>query len=269
VLNVADGVVIILERITHYILLMTDLSNFTAWFRVGIKRSFCSLAGAATLLTLSVGCVDPTDYRVFTPTTPPGIPLPPEPVRDRVLSTAAEDLNIPQSELGTLRITEELWSDGCLGIALADEVCLQALVEGWQIEVVHEGQNWFYRTDATGETVRQSFLENNLPPSLSELVLSAAQRDVQRDARTATEQLKIVRAEPRTWNGCLGVEEPNVVCQSIFIYGWRVSVLGEDQLLVYHTDMLGTQIKLNLLQPSAQSDQAPHPAWPQPSSITP
>ncbi|MEO0770408.1 MAG: hypothetical protein AAFY72_13440 [Cyanobacteria bacterium J06649_4] len=231
------------------------------------------LAGAAAILTLSVGCVNSSDYRVFTPTTPPGIPLPPEPVRDRTLATAAADLNIPQSELGTLRITEETWPDGCLGIGLANEVCLQALVEGWQIEVVHEGQNWFYRTDATGETVRQSFLENNLPPSLSELVLTAAQREIQRDpqrgGRTATEQLQIVRAEPRTWNDCLGLEEPNVICQRVPIYGWRVSVIGDNQLLIYHTDMIGKQIKRNLRYASVPSDLAPHQAWPQPSSLTP
>lgn len=230
---------------------MTDLSHFTTPFRSSIKKPLHSLAGAATVLTLLVGCVDPVDHRIFNPTTPPGVPLPPDSVRDRTLATAAEDLNVPQSELGTLRITEETWSDSCLGIGQADEICLQSLVDGWQIEVVHDGQNWFYRTDATGETVRQSFLNNNLPPSLSELVLSAAAKD----ANTQKEQLEIVRAEPRTWNGCLGIEEPNTACSQVVIYGWKVTVMGEDRLLVYHTDMLGYQVKLNFLQNSAQSNQ--------------
>lgn len=230
---------------------MTDLSHFTTRFRIGRQQPLHSLAGAIAIFTLLVGCVDPVNHRVFHPTTPLGIPLPPDSVRDRTLATAAEDLDIPQSELGTLRITEETWSDGCLGIGRADEVCLQSLVDGWQIEVVHEGQNWFYRTDATGETIRQSSLNNNLPPSLSDLVLSAAVED----AEVRKEQLEIVRAEPRTWNGCLGMGEPTTTCSQVLIYGWKVSVIDENRLWIYHTDMLGYQVKLNPLQNSVQSDQ--------------
>ncbi|MGD1896327.1 MAG: hypothetical protein ACFB16_05165 [Phormidesmis sp.] len=230
---------------------MTDLLHFTTRFKSSVKKPLYLFAGAAIGLTLLVGCVDPVEHRVFHPTTPPGVPLPPNSVRDRTLSTAAEDLALPQSELGTLRITEETWSDGCLGIGQANEVCLQSLVEGWQIEVVHEGQSWFYRTDSTGETVRQSFLNNNLPPSLSELVLNAAAKD----ARARKEQLEIVKAEPRTWDGCLGIEEPTTACSQVLIYGWKVTVIGENRLLVYHTDMLGYQVKLNFLQNSASSNQ--------------
>lgn len=246
---------------TFYLLhfLMTDLLHVTAHFIVGLKKtfrqplkkSFCVMASAATVLTLVAGCVDPGEYKVFNPTTPAGIPLPPDSVSDRVLASAAADLGLPQAELGTLRVTKETWSDGCLGIGLANEGCLQSLVEGWQLEVVHEGQSWFYRTDVTGETVRQSFLENNLPPSLSELVLTTAAKD----SSVAKEQLQVARAEPRMWDSCLGIEETNVACQQIFIYGWRVTVIGENRLLVYHTDMLGYQIKLDFLQNSAQPNQ--------------
>ncbi|MEM8505891.1 MAG: hypothetical protein AAF716_22395 [Cyanobacteria bacterium P01_D01_bin.1] len=221
---------------------MTKRLQATAYFRR------LPTSPVATALTLSVvvgtvtGCITP-DYTAFPDHgTPVSVPLPPEPVSDRVLATAAQDLGLPQSELSILRVNEETWTDGCLGIGLPDEGCLQTLIEGWQLEVFHDSQSWFYRTDATGESVRQSYLDNNLPPSLSEIVLSKAAMDND----TARESLEVFKAEPRTWDGCLGIEEHNQVCPQAVYFGWRVTVVGENQLLVYHTDMLGYQVRLNL-----------------------
>ncbi|MGD1905788.1 MAG: hypothetical protein ACFB0C_07320 [Leptolyngbyaceae cyanobacterium] len=169
------------------------------------------------------------------------MPLPPSSVSDLVLTTAAQDLDIPRADLSLLRANEETWTDGCLGIGLPDEGCLQVLVEGWQLEVVYDNQSWFYRTDATGDTVRQSYLDNNLPPSLSELVLTSAAID----SEIPQERLEIIRAEPRDWNGCLGLEKPGEACTQVRIFGWQVMVIGENRLLIYHTDMIGYQIRLN------------------------
>ncbi|MEL6160015.1 MAG: hypothetical protein AAFR18_12410 [Cyanobacteria bacterium J06627_32] len=212
-----------------------------------LKKLSFSTGGIALTLAVLTGCVTPGDPNIFNPTTPPGIPLPPNSVSDRVLEMAAEDLSIPESELGILRVNEETWPDGCLGIGTANEGCLQALVEGWQLEVVHGNQSWFYRTDSTGATVRQSYLENNLPPSLGSLVLSQAVKDT----GISQEQLDIVRAEPRVWDGCLGVEDNGTSCPQVRYFGWRVTLISDDRLLVYHTEMLGYQIRLNRLQNTA------------------
>lgn len=78
--------------------------------------------------------------------------------------------------LGKLKITEskqETWPNGCLGLAEPDQICTQALVEGWRV-VVSDGQKtWVYRTDGAGKVVR---LENqnvsvNSPKS-SQLLVS-------------------------------------------------------------------------------------------------
>ncbi|MEM1279656.1 MAG: hypothetical protein AAGG53_06415, partial [Cyanobacteria bacterium P01_H01_bin.152] len=145
-----------------------------------------------------------------------------------------------------LRVHEETWTDGCLGIGSPYESCLHAIVGGWQVEVVLNNRSWFYRTDATGNTVRQSYLENNLPPSLSDSVLTAAAAD----SGIVKERLEIVRAEPRDWSGCLGLEKPGQACSQVRIFGWRVMVIGENRLMVYHTDMIGYQIRLNAQETS-------------------
>lgn len=214
---------------------------------LSFQRLFPLTTGAALAISLVTGCVLPATPSNPNSRNPTDVPLPPESVSHSVLTTASQDLGLPQSVLSLLRVNEETWPDGCLGVGSPYESCLQALVDGWQVEVVYNNQSWFYRTDATGDTVRQSYLENNLPPSLGDQVLNSAAND----SGTAREQLEIVRAEPRDWsNGCLGLEKPGEACTEVLIFGWQVTVISENRLMVYHTDMTGYQIRLNVQEPS-------------------
>lgn len=67
-------------------------------------------------------------------------------------------LSIPQVRL--VAASRQTWSDGCLGIAAPDEICTQALVEGWLIRLMANGDIYDYRTNATGSVFR---LANNQP----------------------------------------------------------------------------------------------------------
>lgn len=231
------------SSVTSYSPKMTRSSRLKADLR-SVSQLSVATALAFGLVT---GCVLPAEPGDPNSRTPKDVPLPPIAVTNRVLTTAAEDLGLSQADLSWLRVNEETWTDGCLGIGSPYESCLQALVDGWQVEVVYNNQSWFYRTDATGNTVRQSYLENNLPPSLGDLVLNSAATD----SGTAREQLEIVRAEPRDWsNGCLGLEKPGEACPEVMIFGWQVTVISENRLLIYHTDMTGYQIRLNVQEPS-------------------
>ncbi|MEO0374604.1 MAG: hypothetical protein AAF329_08270 [Cyanobacteria bacterium P01_A01_bin.17] len=209
-------------------------------FRANYQTLSKLLTGAALSFSLVTGCVMPIDPGDPGARTLPDVPLPPDAVINKVLAVAAQDLGLPQSTLSWLRVNDETWTDGCLGVGSTDESCLQALVDGWQVEVVYNNQSWFYRTDTTGDTVRQSYLENNLPPSLGELVLNSAANDL----GIAKERLEIVRAEPQDWqNGCLELEQPWEACTEVLVFGWQVTVISDDQLVVYHTDMTGYQIR--------------------------
>ena len=46
------------------------------------------------------------------------------------------------------------WSDGCLGLAGADERCTQSIISGFKVELLANGKSYFYRTDKTGAVVR-------------------------------------------------------------------------------------------------------------------
>lgn len=49
---------------------------------------------------------------------------------------------------------QRTWSDGCLGLAKADEMCTQALVNGWRVVLSHGSRRWVYRTNSSGKVVR-------------------------------------------------------------------------------------------------------------------
>lgn len=224
-------------------------SNVSIAGRFNQRSSLVELLGVFLFWGLAAGCTIPEpDVPAETPTTdmpvteaPMQPEFPPEVVSDRVLTTAAQDLDIPRAELSILRVNQEVWTDSCLGIGLPNDGCLLTLVEGWQLEVVHDDQSWFYRTDAMGDSVRQSYLDNNLPPSIEALVRAK----VAIAAEAHAEELALTGAEPRVWSGCLGIEAPGTMCTQVAIFGWRAVVSDGNRSWIYHTDMTGSDIRLN------------------------
>lgn len=50
--------------------------------------------------------------------------------------------------------TPTTWSDSCLGLGGANELCGQVQVSGWQVTLTDDIQQWVYRTDASGLVIR-------------------------------------------------------------------------------------------------------------------
>jgi hypothetical protein len=56
-----------------------------------------------------------------------------------------------------LKVTEssrQSWSDTCLGLGKANEICGLMIVEGWRVVVSDGRQTWVYRTNARGNSWR-------------------------------------------------------------------------------------------------------------------
>lgn len=79
----------------------------------------------------------------------------PRQVADAVRQDIAQRENIPVSRLRVTQSSQQTWSDGCLGLAQADEFCTQALVEGWRVTVSDGRFTWVYRTDSSGRVLRR------------------------------------------------------------------------------------------------------------------
>jgi hypothetical protein len=77
---------------------------------------------------------------------------------DRVAKAIIADLSqqtgISPAKLKITQYSRQTWSNGCLGIAQAEEICTQALVEGWRVVVSGNSRTWVYRSDRNGRIVR-------------------------------------------------------------------------------------------------------------------
>jgi len=81
--------------------------------------------------------------------------LPVEPAAAAARTDLAAELSVAEGSIVIMNIEEKTWSDGCLGLAGADEFCTQAMVDGFRVEMLAQGQTYFYRTDKTGTSLRQ------------------------------------------------------------------------------------------------------------------
>ncbi len=87
-----------------------------------------------------------------------------ENLSDRVAKAVITDLSmqtgIPTEKLKITQSRRQTWSNGCLGLSKPDEICTQALVEGWRVVVVGNNRTWVYRSDRNGRIVRLESTKN-------------------------------------------------------------------------------------------------------------
>lgn len=93
-------------------------------------------------------------------------------------------------------------------------------------------------------------------------VLSRIKTDIKARDRVAPAQVKLIRAQARTWNGCMGLEKPGTACIEIAISGWQVVLSGPNQRYwVYHVDQSGDRVARNYAASSLKVSQIPAPRF--------
>jgi hypothetical protein len=107
-------------------------------------------------------------------------------------------------------------------------------------------QRLVYHTDRTGSLIRlnksaSSIGDASLPQSVSDAVLRAASQRTS----LSTSELRIVKFEQLTTDGCLGLPRPGEACTKIALQAWEATVEGGQQRLVYRADSNGSQVRLN------------------------
>ena len=165
----------------------------------------------------------------------------PDSVANAVQQQAAMMTNQPISQLEIVASEEETWSNGCLGLDFPNTGCTEALVSGWSAIVESGENNLVYRTDSNGRTV---YLENGLAV-LPNNIRNAAIRQAAQQFNLSRNQIEITNAFSHTWDGCLGLAEPDAICPQIAIQGWQIVLETNNARLVYHTDSNGSDIRFN------------------------
>jgi hypothetical protein len=170
----------------------------------------------------------------------PSTPNFPASIANLVKQKAMELTGTPVSRITLLNAERRIWSNACLGFTFPDITCTQSQVQGWLVTVNSGGRGLLFRTDSRGNTIT---LENGLsvlPISVEQSILKAAQSQ----SKIPLNQLQIIQAHSRLWDGCLGIHHLGQMCPQIAISGWQVTVRGGGQRWIYHTNQDGSQVKL-------------------------
>jgi len=104
------------------------------------------LVGAFYLMS-GKKAVAPLEVVIETPTSTAPVMVENALVSERVAKVLAGGLGISSDLVSVVSITEKEWSDGCLGLGKADEMCAQALVSGYEAKLSAQGVTYTYRTD--------------------------------------------------------------------------------------------------------------------------
>lgn len=103
------------------------------------------IAGGVYLLR-GKNAVAPVEVVIETPTTTPVL-VENALVTERVGKVLATGLGISPDLVKVVSITEEEWSNGCLGLGKEGEMCTQALTPGYEAKLTAQGVTYTYRTD--------------------------------------------------------------------------------------------------------------------------
>jgi hypothetical protein len=196
---------------------------------VGLSKQ----AGLALPLAQSPVTSEPLVQKPFLPTS----------VEEKVRQEASRQLNASPSAITIVSFSQQTWSDSCLGLGGAAESCLQAIVEGWRVEVTNGQRNLVYRTDATGNAIRLEPPSEGatLPTDINQRLLQTVARQV----RVPVSRLRVAAVRSATWDGCLGIFRPGQACTKIAIPGWQTVVTNGDRSWVYHLDQSANRIAQN------------------------
>ncbi|MDX2231687.1 MAG: hypothetical protein NW220_18780 [Leptolyngbyaceae cyanobacterium bins.349] len=131
------------------------------------SRSLPLATTALILLGLGLGAAAPA-MALATPTriqaSEPASAITTAKIAPELVATLRQDLSqrtgIAANQLQLVEAKSQTWPNGCLGLAKPDEMCTQAMVDGWRVVFANGNRRWVYRTNGNGRTYR-------LEPSVS------------------------------------------------------------------------------------------------------
>jgi hypothetical protein len=100
-------------------------------------------------------------------------------------------------------------------------------------------------TPTPSPTENQPTQRNNRREKLPVFLENAARQDLASQLGIPFSQLRVIRADPRTWQDtCLGLPQPGQICAQTLVEGWRIVLMYERQTWVYRTDTQGQTVRL-------------------------
>jgi hypothetical protein len=198
-----------MKRLSHLILLSLAMLLISA------------CAGQTPLAVTSTSTPISTPAVVTpTPTKPAGDDLPP--FMPALLKFALDKFDAKPDEVQLIKMEPVEWPDSCLGAAQAGEICASVITPGYKLQVKIKNKTYELHTDS-GQTVR-------LPPEILINVESTPGAEAARlwlmdKLKIDSNAIQVVSVNEEDWpDGCLGVHKPGVMCTSVIVPGYRVTL---------------------------------------------
>lgn len=112
----------------------------------------------------------------------------PKSCSEAVFKDASEKSGVPASQLRIVKVEQQTWSDGCLGLVGGEQSCSQSLVPGWRVIVASSKQQWVYRTNQVGSVVKMDEVATRTLASNTTTQITRQQQEVTTTRTTQTTQ---------------------------------------------------------------------------------
>lgn len=204
------------------------------------------LPSSTAVATLDVPEVDVATVEAPTATVPPtpyetGIPVPPAAVEAQ--KALAERLRISADAVKITRIEEKKWPDGCLGAGRPDEICSQAIVDGFLVQLEADGVLYEYHTNQNGSLLRQADPAGPKGEVIVPEAVQKAQALLGQQLGINASQVGIIQFEQVDWpDACLGIEETGTICAAVITPGYDIIFQAGGKRYNFHTDLGGGRI---------------------------
>ncbi|MBE0696094.1 MAG: hypothetical protein IH586_04145 [Anaerolineaceae bacterium] len=161
-----------------------------------------------------------------------------------VLKTLGGRLGISLEEIKVLSVEEVQWPDGCLGAGKPDEMCTQAIVDGYRIILQVTGQNYEFHTNLDGKQVREVLAPG---PKGGNIItggaVTKARQFLAQELSINLNEIKLQNAKAVDWpNSCLGAANAGQVCAQVITPGYQIVFEAGGKRYEIHTDTEGNQI---------------------------
>jgi outer membrane lipoprotein-sorting protein len=175
---------------------------------------------------------------------PTEMPVPPA-AADAAQTKLAGQLSISADQVTIVSYVAKDWPDGCLGAAIANEICTQMVTPGYQVVLSANQQQYTFRTNQDGSQVRPEPISTG--PAAKDLpaAVQAARQALAKVLGVTSDALQVVSFEAVDWpDGCLGVAQKGMMCTDMVTPGYRVILGAANQQWEYHTDKTGVLVMM-------------------------
>jgi hypothetical protein len=153
----------------------------------------------------------------------------------------AKRLGVPLPEIKVISVEEVQWPDGCLGAGKPDEMCTQAIVDGYRVMLQVNNQKYEFHTDQDGKQIRE--VQSTGPKGGNIITGSAvtkARQYLAQELGMNLSEIKLQNAKSVDWpDSCLGAAKVGQVCAQVITPGYQIVFEAGGKQYEIHTDMEG------------------------------